>query len=390
MELRNDGTDMPGPGFWQIGSDGGYLDSPVLIADPNDPNSARLVIAPGERRDVIVDFSGYTSGTTFTLRNNAKSPYPKGEVVDPNTTGQIMQFRVVPLSAPDNSSIATPGAGYVTRLSGADTTRQLTLDEIMGANGPIMALLNSTIWDEPASETPTLGSTEVWHIINTTGDAHPIHLHLVQFQLISRQRFNVAQFSKVYQSGMGGGAPDVTPYLIGQPRPPQLGETGWKDTYITYPGEVTSVIVRFAPQDDDPDFAFDATAEPGYVWHCHILEHEDNEMMRPLRLLPAAAAIAAKNLQENGVLPEGFGLEQNQPNPFNPSTQISFSLPVTTHVSLEVFNFLGQCVATLADGRYATGRHTVAWDASNQASGVYLYRLNTELGSKTKKLVLLK
>jgi len=95
LEIMDDITNMRGPGFWQIGSDGGYMDAPVLLADPNDMNSPRMVMAPGERCDVIVDFSACTPGQTFTMRNNAKSPYPNGGNVDPQTTGQIMQFRVV-------------------------------------------------------------------------------------------------------------------------------------------------------------------------------------------------------------------------------------------------------------------------------------------------------
>jgi FtsP/CotA-like multicopper oxidase with cupredoxin domain len=390
MEIWEDVADTTGPGFWQIGSDGGYLDAPVLISDPNDPNSPRLVIAPGERRDVIVDFSGYTPGTTFTVRNNARSPYPNGMTVNPMTDGQIMQFRVVELTAPDNSSIATPGPGYVEKLTTWDNTRQLTLDEIMGPNGPIRAILNNTTWDAPTTETPELGSTEVWKIINTTGDAHPIHLHLVQFQLVSRQKFQANKYAKVYQSGQDAPAPDITPYLIGQPMPPGPGEDGWKDTYIMFPGEVTTVIARFAPQDGDPNFTFDATAEPGYVWHCHILEHEDNEMMRRLKIMPAPAFAAAKSDVGGNQAPASFGLEQNYPNPFNPSTEISFSLSEQSHVKLEVFNLLGQRVSTLADEEYPAGRHTVNWDASKQASGVYFYRISTKDGVDARRMMLLK
>ena len=384
-----DAADMPGPGFWQIGSDGGYLDSPVLIANPADPNAPRLVIAPGERRDVIVDFSGYAPGTIFTLKNNARSPFPNGMTADPQTTGQIMQFRVVPLTSPDNSSTATPGPGYVERLGDAALTRQLSLDEIMGAGGPIMALLNNTMWDDPVTETPTLGSTEIWRIVNTTGDAHPIHLHLVQFQLLSRQKFNTNKFARVYMSGMGGTAPDVTPYLVGKPSPPGPGEDGWKDTHVMFPGEVTTVIARFAPQDGTSDYTFDATAEPGYVWHCHILEHEDNEMMRPMKLVPAAPEPVAK-VSEESVLPQSVALEQNYPNPFNPATEISFSLPVAGTVKLTVYNMLGQVVATLHDSRLEAGTHSVRWDASSVSSGIYLYRLTAGDYAQTRKMMLLK
>lgn len=389
-----DEKDKPGPGFWQIGSDGGYLDEPVLYADPSDPDAKRLIIAPGERRDVVIDFSGLQPGTKLTLRNNAKSPFPNGEVVDPRTSGQVMQFRVKELTAPDHSSIATPGPGYVTKLSNPTNTRQLTLDEIMGENGPIMALLNNSSWDKEVTETPAVGSTELWRVINTTGDAHPIHLHLVQFQLISRQKFNVQKYSQVYMAGMEGmdEAPDITPYLIGQPKPPEPGETGWKDTYIMFPGEVTTVIMRFAPQDGSPGFAFDATAEPGYVWHCHILEHEDNEMMRPLKLQPVETFVAKTG---NIELPEGLGLSQNYPNPFNPSTEIQFTLASAQSVSLRVYNLLGQEVRTLVDEARAAGTYTVVWDSRDNngdavASGIYFYRMEAGDLVDVRKMSLLK
>ena len=389
VRMYDDVTGMPGPGFWQIGSDGGYLDLPVLVADPADPNAARLVIGPGERRDVIVDFSDYEPGTAFTLRNNAKSPFPNGMTADPLTTGQIMQFRVIPLTDPDNSSIATPGPGYIERLTSADFSRQHTLDEIMGGNGPVMALLNNTLWDEAATETPTLGSTEIWRIVNTTGDAHPIHLHLVQFQLVSRQKFNVNKFARVYTSGMGNVAPDITPYLVGKPTPPGSGEDGWKDTFIMFPGEVTTVIVRFAPQDGSPTYSFDATAEPGYLWHCHILEHEDNEMTRPMKLVPAVPGPAAK-ATDDAALPGSFVLEQNHPNPFNPTTDISFSLSQAAVVKLEVLNILGQTVATLHEGPLEAGAHSATWDGSSVGSGVYFYRLTADDFTTTRKMMLLK
>jgi len=193
----------------------------------------------------------------------------------------------------------------------------------MGPGGPLEVLLNNTKWDGTMSglpapgitELPQVGSTEVWEIINLTADAHPIHLHLVQFQLLSRQRFQINKYLKAYAAAFGGafvpaagppglygtpnadlavgGNPAVGPYLQGKAMPPAPNEAGWKDTVIMYPREVTRIVVRFAPQDiavggttpGRNDFAFDPSAEPGYVWHCHILDHEDNEMMRPYKVV---------------------------------------------------------------------------------------------------------
>jgi FtsP/CotA-like multicopper oxidase with cupredoxin domain len=325
MQLFDDKS-HPGPAFWQVGTDGGLLDRPVPLH--------QLLLAPGERADVIVDF-GAAAGRTFTLKNDALAPFPDGDPADPATVGQIMQFRVaLPLSAKDktyNPALFAPLRDPIHRLwpsllvPGLVGRRQLTLNEVQGAGGPLEVLVNNSKWGATPTEQPQVGSTEVWEIINMTMDAHPIHLHLVQFQALSRQPFDAMKYGDAYGAAFAGGAfkpaagpprpydrpnaagalggnPDVTPYLMpGQLRLPNLNELGWKDTLIMYPGEVTRVIIRWAPQERSllatrpgrNDYAFDPTAPqgttdafgfpggPGYVWHCHIVDHEDNEMMRP-------------------------------------------------------------------------------------------------------------
>ncbi len=217
---------------------------------------------------------------------------------------------------------------------GPDATRLLTLNEHMttGPNAsPIEALVNNSKWgglkhDQvtpiPGSELdsignwvtelPRVGSTEVWHIANLTADAHPIHLHLVQFQILGRQKFDQAGYQATYDASFPsaafepangpplhyktgnpsalGGNPAIGPFLTRGTFTSALpAERGWTDTVITYPGDVTTIIVRYAPQDVRAGgarpgvnkFPFDPTAGPGYVWHCHIIDHEDNEMMRP-------------------------------------------------------------------------------------------------------------
>jgi spore coat protein A len=315
------------------------------------------------------------AGKTILMTNNAKPPTQRGKPADPATTGQIIQF-VVGAAVADNSyNPATDGAlrtgnNLIVRLPGTpqgpainvgvnvQKVRQLTLNEVQGPLGPLELLLNNTRWDgiDPAtgtsantdfsavpitsgdprnattnwlSELPQIGSTEIWQLVNTTADAHPIHLHLIQFQVVSRQNFNLTRFNNVYgppaaaagppnayntanADGAIGGNPAVSPFLTGQPQPPLAHEQGWKDIVIAYPGQVTTIAARYAPQDRaladvtpgtnywGPAFstwAFDPThiANPatgivdphgnpggaGYVWHCHIIDHEDNEMMRP-------------------------------------------------------------------------------------------------------------
>ncbi len=387
MWLEDMVASRPGPPFWQIGTDGGLLDLPVKL-DPADKRIPLfLLMAPGERADVIIDFSNF-AGKTLTLRNNARAPFPKGTTVDPGTVGQIMQFRVVkPLVGTDNSYNPDPATGgggalrtgtyTIKRLPGTpagpvinppggpvnvDKFRQLTLNEVMGMpttltgsitpgvttayiGGPIEVLVNNTKWTGKRwelvggipqlvpipgfandgqgnyfSENPQVGKTEVWEIINLTADAHPIHLHLVQFQLVNRQKFNVNKYTAAYNGafpgggydhmteqaypagvyipafgppsnynipnadGALGGNPAIGPYLQGL-RGPAPNELGWKDTVIMYPGEVTRIVVRWKKQDGNP-YAFDATSGPGYVWQCHIIDQEDNEMMRPYCVIP--------------------------------------------------------------------------------------------------------
>jgi len=170
----------------------------------------------------------------------------------------------------------------------------------MGALGPLEVLLDGQKWHAPITENPINGATEEWMIVNPTADAHPIHLHLVQFQLVSRQKFNVAKYTTDWATANGVTWPlmealmnptqptalPLTSYLQGNPKPAPLNEQGWKDTVQMNPEEVTIIRVRWAAQDGSA-YTFDPAAGPGYVWHCHILEHEDNEMMRPYEVQPA-------------------------------------------------------------------------------------------------------
>jgi FtsP/CotA-like multicopper oxidase with cupredoxin domain len=356
--LANPTSEATEPPIWQIGTDGGYLDTPVRI-DPNAPKGAprRLVLLPGERADVIVDFAGF-GGHRLILRNIARHPYPKGTPPNGSTTGRILQFRVRVGTATDHSydpasgvplrppmvRLADPATGALAGGVTIAKTRQLTLNEVMGPNGPLEVLVNNTAWDgigghedsetgvrpdftavtvggvtEYFSELPDEGSTELWEVVNLTADAHPIHLHLTQFQLVNRQRFNATRYAAAYAAafpggtylpetgppgdyrpsqnplsgGKYGGNPTIDPYLQGPARPPAPNEAGWKDTVMMLPGQVTRIVVRYAPQSLPADapgsqlhYPFDPGFAHGYVWHCHIIDHEDNEMMRPLQVQP--------------------------------------------------------------------------------------------------------
>lgn len=280
--------------FIQIGTDGGYLEKPVELTS--------LLIAPAERADILIDFTALEAGTSVLLLNDAPTPYPGGDLPDEDTTAQIMRFTVPRNCQNSIASLPLPNLlSTIPKLTNAQCTRALTLIEVMGENGPKEVLLNGQKWSAPITELPRVGATEIWSFINLTEDTHPMHLHLVQFQILNRQCFDVEAYKEEWIDKNGEPPlckptinPDITPYLKGDPIPPDPNETGWKDTVRTNAGEVTNIIVRFAPQDigccevvpGTNLYPFDPTSGPGYVWHCHILDHEDNEMMRPFKILP--------------------------------------------------------------------------------------------------------
>jgi spore coat protein A len=275
--------------FTVIGGDGGFLRAPVVLD--------QLLVGPAERFDVIVDFSGFTPGDQIILQNLGSDapfggfPITPVDMADPATTGQVMQFKVVPLKGADTSVVPAflPHRMPVDRNPSILATRQVSLNEEASAlvcvdannvvisgvfppdcgglgfpiaplaaklgtvdlkTNPAMPMGMPMMWMDQITETPILGSTEIWEIYNFTMDAHPIHLHLVQFEVLNRE---------IWDPMVG---------VPGTVFPPEVWETGPKDTVIVYPGWITRVKATF-------DIA------GLYVWHCHILSHEDNEMMRP-------------------------------------------------------------------------------------------------------------
>jgi spore coat protein A len=272
--------------FIQIGSDGGYLKTSVQLTS--------LIISPAERVDILVDFSGIPAGQKVILKNTAlEHPEIKSEV---KTLGQVIQFSVLneqgltPKQLP--SSLNPTLTSDFPSLPSPTKERILTLTDVPGPNDPLAILLDGQKWGAPISETPELGTTEDWIIVNPASNSHPIHVHLIQFQLVSRQTFNATAYLENW-TALNGEPPldhptinvdSLAPYLTGSPVGPEPYEQGWKDTVLAYSGQVTVIRLRFTAQDGS-EFPFDATADPGYVWHCHIIEHEDNEMMRPYKVI---------------------------------------------------------------------------------------------------------
>jgi spore coat protein A len=228
--------------FHQIGTDQGLLPSPIALKN--------LTLAPGERADLIVDFA----------------PHRGKEILFHSDSLSLLQFRVSATAAKEPGSLPAT-LRPVARIpeSQAVKTRQLTLNEYQDPKGPtILMLLNESRWHMPVTEQPVLNTTEIWELVNLTEDSHPIHLHMVRFQILDRRRFDLFDFQSKRKVRFTG---PVTP--------PEPNEAGWKDTVRAEPKMITRIIVRFE-------------GFPGrYVWHCHILEHEDNDMMRPYDVLPA-------------------------------------------------------------------------------------------------------
>jgi FtsP/CotA-like multicopper oxidase with cupredoxin domain len=333
-------TDPSTPSTWvkvegaitQVGAEGGFLPSPQPLDD--------LLIAPAERADVIVDFGAITLGENqklYLVNIGPDEPYGGGEPgVDflkahPGTTGQVMRFDFVPREGADESTPADElRLPHRKPLPAASVTRYLSLNEEESANqticvdeegeplpipppcpdgasevpfGPTAALLgtlnqdgttNALTWSAPITETPTERGTEVWEIYNFTADAHPIHIHLVQFEVVDRQLLAVDEEGMATQPALLCQDADTQsdPACMGRGwavRDPESWETGLKDTVVAYPGEVTRVKARF----DTPGL---------FVWHCHILEHEDNEMMRPYCVRAEGGGVPA-SCEDAGVAP---------------------------------------------------------------------------------------
>jgi len=376
LSLMSKTTGLKGPSLWVIGNDQGLLDAAQEV-NPNLKPNNELAMMPGERYEVIIDFST-VAGQTIEMQNTARTPYVAGAPANGNTTGRIIRFNVSAVPVADNtfnpaaglSPRATPMVRLTTPLGTTPAagvtihkTRRLTVNEVIGAGGPLEVLVNNTLYDgsKPRtpyndftaiptmwnntwySELPHEGETELWEIVNLTADAHPMHPHLVAFQVLSRQGLDVLGYTAAYNAaypvgmpidgygppldyncGFGapvrgildpatcvlGGNPDpanifgvTAPAVpvsafVGLPVPPMPQEIGWKDTVQALPGMITRVLVRFAKADlpadtsaDSAGYDFSPNHGHGYVWHCHIVDHEDNEMMRPFSVIENAAAL---------------------------------------------------------------------------------------------------
>jgi FtsP/CotA-like multicopper oxidase with cupredoxin domain len=313
--------------FYQIGAEQGFLPQvvqiqtgfatplpgngtvPAVLTPAPSPQQA-LLMGLAERADVIVDFSALPTGTVVRMVNTGPDApfggFPAVPLADPSTTGQVMEFVVNAALLQAADALTTPPQSLIlpaeAPIGPASFTRPLSLNEeassqvcvkvsaagvirvlftalpndplflvncaaaggvpqapkaaLLGTFNPTTGIGTPVMWHMPITENPTLNSTEEWEFNNLTVDAHPIHVHQVKFQVINRQLLD----------------PLTMLPLPGTTTLPLPTEKGYKDTVIAYPGQVTRIRATF-------DIA------GLYVWHCHIVEHEDNEMMRPFEVV---------------------------------------------------------------------------------------------------------
>jgi FtsP/CotA-like multicopper oxidase with cupredoxin domain len=322
LQLKGQGQ---GASMYQIGSDGGLLNAPVPIT--------QLTIAPGERADLLIDFRAAASGQKITLTNDAPTPFPNGPRAARRggmDIPEIMQFQV--------GSGPAVGGGVPARLRGGpgqnpaiptadqyaakvkDTggqNRRVFLNELLDAASgePVKGMLDNLPFHAPADrlEAPRDNTVETWTFINTTGDTHPIHMHLSQLRVLTRQKINGAKYLAAVNTALApqlpagcpglpdpcaaergpsrDAVPDAAPFTIGGPSPIPATEQGWKDTVQVNPGEAVTVVAAFGgtplAQKIGLPLPYTASYSGQYVLHCHILEHEDNDMMLPYTVTPA-------------------------------------------------------------------------------------------------------
>ncbi len=311
--------------FHIIATDGGLKDVPV--------SATSFFLSPGERVDILVDFSPNVIGENVTLKSLAfagggMGTYRQGvemNLLRFDVTGSASSGGIVPASM-------TPISHY--NPSDVVRTRTFVLTMVMGGTG-MHRINNRTFEMNRIDEEVRRNDLEEWRIVNGTDEFHPMHVHGVLFQVLSRN-----------------GTTNLPP-----------SDRGWKDTVLVNPSETVRVLIKFT----------DYTGI--YLFHCHNLEHEDDGMMLNFRVNPATA------VEENENIPDEFRLHQNYPNPFNPSTTITFDVPEPSSVSVNVYNALGEEVATLVNERMAAGQHKVVFSALGRGgeilpSGFYMARLS--------------
>ncbi|WP_166903825.1 multicopper oxidase family protein [Mycobacterium sp. DL440] len=286
--------------FWVIGSDGGLLDEPVLVG--------ALDMAAGERYDILVDFSGFAPGDAVEMINLMQISL-FGQMPGGAAVREVMEFEATDkpgryTSIPDTLRGTAGKPPALPPLSQPSEVSNHTLNSSLYTKGLLMSWImmniDNLMFDSPDVDEAPQGTVQMWNLINAdaTIQVHAIHLHLIQFRVIGRQNYDHPRYAVEQGMHIRVGkrwAPSAEDYVSGPLQPPAPYETGWKDTVRCPRGQITRILVRWPTAQElgfDPDAIFngpDGSALRGYVWHCHMLDHEDHEMMRQLRVIDPAA-----------------------------------------------------------------------------------------------------
>lgn len=323
--------------FHIIATDGGLKDEAV--------QATSLFLAPGERTDILLDFSSYSVGESITLKSLPFTA-PGGGTYRQGIEMNLLRFDITGTQSSGGIvPAAMPPINYF-NINEIKSTRNFTLTTNMG--GTNMHLINGLTFELSRIdwETPQ-NSLEEWKIVNASNMLHPMHSHSEQFQVYSRN-----------------GSTNLAPE-----------DKGWKDTVLINPFETVRLLVKF-------------TEYRGiFLFHCHNLEHEDDGMMLNFKI---TKPIGITEISTES--PEDYKLYQNYPNPFNPETKIKFEIKKEGNVKLKIFNMLGKEQATLVDMKMNSGIYEITFNAGehNISSGTYFYKLITGEKSLTKRMILTK
>ncbi|KAK1390050.1 Multicopper oxidase [Heracleum sosnowskyi] len=264
--------------FIHVGSDSTYNQQPVTVN--------KILVAPSEIADVVIDFSKSESNSVI-LANDAAYPFPSGDPVN-KVNSKVMKFIITPHQELDTSRVPKKLMEYPSPdMSSASHTRYITMYEYTTkSDEPTHLNINGKSPEDPVTEKPKVGTSEIWYVINLTDDNHPLHIHLGLFSVLSQTELvNLDEFKECMMKLKDATKCHVDKYARGKNTAVVAHEKGWKNVYKMLPGYVTTILVRFSYVHTNASYPFDATSEPGYVYHCHILDHEDNVMMRPLKLV---------------------------------------------------------------------------------------------------------
>jgi spore coat protein A len=255
----------------------------------------------------------------------------------------------------------------IVALGTPDNTRELILVEEVDEYDRLLPMLGTSAlgplaYNDSITENPQLNTIEEWQVINNTMDAHPIHLHQVCFQLIKRQDYDVMQYTPGVPSSL---------VLLGSPEYPGAEEQGWEDTQIMYPGEVTTIRAYF----DIPGL---------YLWHCHILSHEDHDMMRPFYVGDLNNIAVTKNNLDFSV--------SGRPNPFSGSLNLTMEISTSGRYKIQIYDMLGSEIRTIADKYFTKGKHDFFWNGTTASgrealNGMYFIKVSGNGNEQNIKII---